>query len=221
MKKHQQEHINRTELVFILDKSGSMAGLEKDTVGGFNSLVEKQKREPGECRLTTVLFSNRIELLHDRVNLKDVRPLTDREYTVGGSTALLDAIGHTIRRIAGAQRFSPADQRADRVLVVITTDGMENASREFSREQIRRMIEFEKTQYDWEFIFLGANIDAVETASNFGISANRAANYHADSSGTKLNFEVLSETVSCMRTHGSIDADWNAPIEADYHKRRR
>ncbi len=216
MKKNRQERIDRTDLVFILDRSGSMAGLGADTIGGFNSLIEKQKREAGECWLTTVLFNHSCKLLHDRVNLKDVRPLTDREYTVGGTTALLDAIGLTIRRIANAQRLAPAHLRADRVLFVITTDGMENASREFSREQIRRMIELEKTQYDWEFIFLGANIDAVETASNFGIAPSRASNYRADSRGTRLNFDVLSETVSQMRACGCIAEDWNARIDEDY-----
>jgi len=211
----------RTELVFILDRSGSMAGLEADTIGGYNSLIEKQKNIEGECRLTTVLFDDRYELLHDRVNLKDVSPITPQEYWVRGSTALLDAIGMTIQRIASAQKYTPPHLRADRVLFVITTDGLENASREYGVSRVREMIETEKEKYGWEFLFLGANIDAAATASRFGIRADRAVNYHADSRGTRVNYETVSDAVSSMRANGCISEEWSAPIEADYSSRSR
>ncbi len=209
----------RTELVFLLDRSGSMAGLEADTIGGYNNLIAKQQKEEGECRLTTVLFDNRCELLHDRVNLRDVAPITEREYWVRGSTALLDAIGMTISRISADQKLAVPSQRADKVLFVITTDGMENASREYRAAHVRRMIEDAKKQHDWEFLFLGANIDAIETASAFGIDATRAVNYHADSRGTTLNYEVLSRAVSSVRASGALADDWCEPIEADYKSR--
>ena len=208
----------RTELVFILDRSGSMAGLEADTIGGYNSLLSKQRKEDGECRLTTVLFDDEYELLHDRVNLGDVSPITDREYWVRGSTALLDAIGLTISRMAAAQEHTLPRLRADRILFVITTDGMENSSREYGISRVREMIEGKK-KLGWEFIFLGANIDAVSTAARFGIQADRAVDYHADSQGTQLNYEVLSDAVSCIRAGRSIDSGWSAPIQADYRSR--
>ena len=209
----------RTELVFLLDRSGSMAGLEADTIGGYNNLIAKQQKEEGACRLTTVLFDNHYELLHDRISLKDVSPITDREYWVRGSTALLDAIGITISRITADQKLAAPSQRADKVLFVITTDGMENASREYSAARVRRMIEESKKQLGWEFLFLGANIDAIETASGFGIDASRAVNYRADSRGTQLNYEVLSRAVSNMRASGNLADDWCEPIEADYESR--
>ena len=208
----------RTELVFILDRSGSMAGLESDTIGGYNSLLTKQKQEEGECRLTTVLFDDEYQLLHDRVNLRDVAPITDQEYWVRGGTALLDAIGLTISRMAASQEHTLPHLRADRILFVITTDGMENSSREYSASNIRRMIE-EKKKLGWEFLFLGANIDAVSTAARFGIQADRAANYHADSQGTQLNYEVLSAAVSCMRAGRNIAPGWSEPIQKDYCSR--
>ena len=209
----------RTELVFLLDRSGSMAGLEADTIGGYNNLIAQQQKEKGECRLTTVLFDNRYELLHDRVSLRDVSPITDREYWVRGSTALLDAIGVTISRIAADQKFAAPSQKADKVLFVITTDGMENASREYGAARVRSMIEEAKKERGWEFLFLGANIDAVETASGFGIDATRAVNYRADSRGTRLNYEVLSHAVSSLRASGSLADDWCEPIENDYLNR--
>lgn len=178
---------NKTELVFILDKSGSMAGLESDTIGGYNAMLKKQQEDPGEAIVTTVLFDDQYELLHDRISIKGIRPITEKEYFVGGCTALLDAIGKTIHKIGNVQRHTDEDQRADKVLFVITTDGMENASREYTYEKIKKMIEGQKAKYDWEFIFLGANIDAVSTAARFGISADRAANYNADGEGTRLN----------------------------------
>jgi uncharacterized protein YegL len=210
---------NLTELVFILDRSGSMNGLESDTVGGYNALLQKQKKESGEAVITTVLFDDKYELLHDRINLRGIEPITDKEYFVRGSTALLDAVGKTICKIGNAQKYTAEDERAEHVMFVITTDGMENASREFSYEKIRLMIEHQKSKYGWEFIFLGANIDAIDTAERFGISKDRAANYNADSEGTSLNYEVISETVSCLRASREISENWKGRIEEDFKKR--
>lgn len=172
---------NLTELVFILDRSGSMAGLEKDTIGGYNAMLEKQRNIPGDCVITTVLFDNCYELLHDRIDIRAVRPITEKEYFVGGCTALLDAIGKTIHKIAAAQKNTAEDYRAEKVMFVIITDGAENSSREYSSDRVKAMIEKEKTRYGWEFVFLGANIDAVETAGRFGIGADRAVDYVPDS----------------------------------------
>lgn len=209
-----------TELVFILDRSGSMSGLEGDTIGGYNAMLEKQKKEPGEAVITTVLFDDKYELLHDRINLKGIEPITDREYFVRGSTALLDAVGKTINKIRNVQKHTSEEERAEHVMFVITTDGMENASREFTYEKVRQMIEHQKSKYGWEFIFLGANIDAISTAERFGIGKDRAANYNADSEGTLLNYEVLSETVSCLRANRKISENWKERIEEDFKKRR-
>ena len=208
-----------TELVFILDRSGSMSGLESDTIGGYNSMLKKQKEEPGEAIITTVLFDDRYELLHDRCSLKGVLPISEKEYYVRGTTALLDAIGHTINKIANAQKYTANEERAEHVMFVITTDGMENASKEFSYDRIRSMIEHEKEKYGWEFIFLGANIDAISTAERFGIHKDMATNYHADSEGTQLNYEVISETISVMRSNKEISKDWKKKIDDDYKKR--
>lgn len=210
---------NRTELVFILDRSGSMSGLEADTIGGFNSMLAKQKQEPGQANVTTVLFDDRYELLHDRIDIQGVAPITDREYFVCGSTALLDAIGITVEKLDHVQTNTAPDYRADKVLFVITTDGMENSSRKFTHMQIKKLIEAKK-EMGWEFLFLGANIDAVATAKCFGISADRAVNYHADREGTALNYEVLSETVASFRASKPIAASWKAKIEKDYKSRR-
>lgn len=211
---------NRTELVFILDRSGSMSGLESDTIGGYNAMLEKQKKEAGEATVTTVLFDDKYELLHDRIDLKGIAPITDREYYVRGCTALLDAIGKTIQKIANVQKRTSPENRADKVLFVITTDGMENASREYTYDKIRALVERQKQEYGWEFLFLGANIDAISTARRFGIGADRAVNYHADSQGTRLNYEVVSETVSCMRAGAPIAADWKRKIEKDFNGRK-
>ena len=211
---------NTTELVFILDKSGSMAGLEADTIGGYNAMLQKQKDAGGEVRITTVLFDNHYCLLHDRLDLKAVAPITSKEYSVGGSTALLDAIGRTIQKIEGVRRHTATAYRAEKVLFVITTDGMENASRKYSYEQIQTMVERQKEEYSWEFIFLGANIDAVETAERFGIGADRAQTYHADKAGTKLNYRVLSDTVCQFVQKSAIPADWNSEIAADFEMRK-
>ena len=208
-----------TELVFILDRSGSMSGLEGDTIGGYNAMLEKQKKEPGEAVITTVLFDDKYELLHDRINLKGIQPITEKEYYVRGTTALLDAVGRTISKIVNVQKHTAEDERAENVMFVITTDGMENASREYSYEKVRRMIEHQKNKYGWEFIFLGANIDAVDTAERFGIDQDRAVNYNADSEGTLLNYEVISETVSCLRASREISEGWKDRIEEDFRKR--
>ena len=211
---------NRTELVFILDRSGSMSVLESDTIGGYNAMLEKQKKEAGEATVTTVLFDDKYELLHDRIDLKGIAPITDREYYVRGCTALLDAIGKTIQKIINVQKHTSPENRADKVLFVITTDGMENASREYTYDKIRALVERQKQEYGWEFLFLGANIDAISTARRFGIGADRAVNYHADSQGTRLNYEVVSETVSCMRAGAPISADWKQKIEKDFNGRK-
>lgn len=210
---------NRTELVFILDRSGSMAGLESDTIGGYNAMLKKQQAQAGEVRVTTVLFDDRIELLHDRLELAAVAPLTDKEYYARGCTALLDAIGSTIGKIANVQRSVSEEYRADKVLFVITTDGYENASREFDADQVKRMVKERQEKDGWEFIFLGANIDAVSTAGRFGICADHAVNYCPDAAGTALNFDVVSETVSHVRTGARVNRNWKKRIEADYKKR--
>ena len=199
------------ELVFILDKSGSMAGLESDTIGGFNSMLQKQKALDGECRITTVLFDNHYELLHDRIDIRAVGPMTEREYQVGGSTALLDAIGRTIQKLVGVQRNTAEEYRAESVMFVIITDGAENSSREYSSRKVKAMIEHEKEQYGWEFVFLGANIAAVETAGRFGIASDRAVDYVPDGAGTELNFQMMSETAAAFRTTGVMP---QAPLEA-------
>ena len=209
---------NLTELVFILDKSGSMAGLERDTIGGFNSMLKKQKALDGECRITTVLFDNRYQLLHDRIDIRAVSPMTEKEYQVGGSTALLDAIGRTVQKLAVVQRNTAEEYRAEHVMFVIITDGEENASREYSFQKVKAMIEEEKETYGWEFVFLGANIDAVETAGRFGISPDRAVDYVPDGAGTELNFRAMSETVACFRATGAVPA---APMEAIRKDRKR
>lgn len=208
-----------TELVFILDRSGSMSGLESDTIGGFNAMLEKQRKESGECRITTVLFDNAYELLHDRIDIRAVSPITEKEYFVRGSTALLDAIGRTINKLASVQKNTAEDYRAEKVLFVIITDGYENASRVFTADKVKAMIEEEKSRYGWEFIFLGANIDAVETAGHLGISADRAADYVPDSEGTALNFRAMSETVTCFRATGVVPDEPMEAIRKDRKKR--
>lgn len=208
-----------TELVFILDKSGSMSGLEKDTIGGFNALIEKQRKLPGDARVTTVLFNQSYELLHDRISLTGISPLTDSDYEVGGTTALLDAIGSAIQKIGNAQKRTR--EQADNVMFVITTDGLENSSCEYRYEKIHELIAMKKQHFNWEFIFLGANIDAVATAQQFGVAEEFAVEYHADSAGTELNFNVLSEAVASYRTSGSINRNWKKEIEKDYKSRNK
>ena len=210
---------NITELVFILDKSGSMSGLESDTIGGYNAMLSKQQKEPGEAIVTTVLFDDNYELLHDRINIKGIRPITAKEYYVGGSTALMDAIGKTIQKISNVQQHTSKDQRADKVVLVITTDGMENASREYTPAAIKKMVERQKEKYGWEIIFLGANIDAISAAERVGISADRAANYHADGEGTRLNYEAVSHVVSEIRANRPVADSWKAEAVTKIVKR--
>ena len=212
---------NLTELVFILDKSGSMSGLEKDTIGGFNSMLEQQRKVNGECVITTVLFDNHYELLHDRIDIRAVQPITGKEYYVGGSTALLDAIGRTIHKIGTVQKNTAEAYRAEKVMFVIITDGEENASRHYSSMQIREMIQHQKERYGWEFLFLGANIDAVETAGRFGIDADRAVDYVPDGEGTELNFRIMSETVATFRECGVVPPTCLDEIREDMKKRGR
>lgn len=211
---------NLTELVFILDRSGSMSGLEKDTIGGYNSMIEKQKKELGEANVTTVLFDHSYEVLHDRVALSRLNPMSHKDYYVRGSTALLDAIGLSLEKMIRVARYSNEDEKAEHVMFVITTDGMENASQEFTYSKIRRMIEHQKERYNWEFIFLGANMDAVETAQRFGIQKDRSATYRADSHGTKLNYNALSEAISRKRANLDISINWKEQIEDDFKNRK-
>jgi uncharacterized protein YegL len=208
-----------TELVFILDKSGSMSGLEADTIGGYNSMLAKQQAMEGDCHITTVLFDNNYELLHDRIDIKAVSPITDKEYKVGGSTALLDAIGRTINKIGNAQKHTTEDYRAEKVMFVIITDGEENSSREYSSEKVKAQVGQQKAKYGWEFIFLGANIDAVQTAGRLGIGADRAIDYVPDSVGTSLHFKVMAETVAIFRDTGVVEETAFAPIKADMKRR--
>ena len=186
---------NLTELVFILDRSGSMAGLEKDTIGGFNAMIEKQKAEEGEAYISTVLFDNYSEVIHDRVALSDVPKLTEKEYYVRGCTALLDAVGGAIHHIGNVHKYAREEDRPEKTLFVITTDGMENASRRYSYEKVREMITRQQEKYGWEFLFLGANIDAAREAARFGIDADRAADYHADTQGTAVIYEAMSDAI--------------------------
>ena len=209
-----------TELVFILDRSGSMQGLEGDTIGGFNAMVEKQKKEPGEAYVSTILFDDRIEVLHDRVNIRDVRPMTQRDYYVRGCTTLLDAIGGAIHHIGNIHKYARPEDVPEHTLFVITTDGMENASRRYSADRVREMIRRQTERYGWAFLFLGANIDAVETAGHLGITPDRAVNYHSDHAGTQLNYEVVSRAVTAVRANAPLGADWKAEIEEDFRKRK-
>lgn len=209
-----------TELVFILDRSGSMSGLEKDTIGGFNSMLEKQRKEPGDAVVSTVLFDNEIEVIHDRVVIADVPNLTDKEYYVRGCTALLDAVGGAIHHIGNVHKYARKQDVPEKTLFIITTDGMENASHHYTYDKVRQMIERQKERYGWEFLFLGANIDAAAEAKRFGIDESMAANYHCDEVGTVLNYEVISEAITSVRTSAApLSADWKKRIDADYKKR--
>ena len=209
-----------TEVVFILDRSGSMSGLEGDTIGGFNSMIEKQKKEEGEALVSTILFDNYSEVLHDRVEVSKIEPLTDRDYTVRGCTALLDAIGGAIHHIGNVHKYARNEDIPEHTIFIITTDGMENASHQYNREKIKAMIERQKTKYGWEFLFLGANIDAIETARSYGIDQDRAVEYNCDSVGTGLNFEAMSEAITTMRCSAPLTADWKKKVEADRKKRK-
>ena len=210
---------NLTELVFILDRSGSMSGLENDTIGGFNGMIEKQKGEPGEAFVSTVLFDNVSEVIHDRIDIQRIEPLTRNQYYVRGSTALLDAVGSAIHHIGNVHKYAREEDRPEKTLFVITTDGMENASRKYSYEKVRSMIERQKEKYGWEFIFLGANIDAAKEAARFGISQEFAANYNADSVGTAVIYEAMSEAVCSVRACKPMSAKWKEKVDEDFNKR--
>ncbi len=216
-----------TEVVFILDRSGSMSGLEADTIGGFNSMIEKQKREDGEAYISAVLFDDLTEVLYDRVPVDRVEPMNDRQYYVRGCTALLDALGGAIHHIANVHKYARPEDIPEKTLFIITTDGMENSSRRYTYGRVKDMVEHEKEKYGWEFLFLGANIDAIDVAGRFGIGADRALNYECDSIGTALNYQVLSDTISAVRRSESrADMDdaifcCSAPIREDYARRHR
>ena len=210
-----------TELVFILDRSGSMSGLESDTIGGFNAMIEKQKKQDGECYVSTVLFDNVSDVLHDRVKLTDIKPMTDNEYTVRGCTALIDAIGGAIHHIGNVHKYARNEDVPEHTIFVITTDGMENASRKYSSEKVKSMIERQKEQYGWEFLFIGANIDAVETAAQYGIDRDRAVNYNADEVGTHILYESVSAVVGNVRANKCISKDWSDELNEDYKRRAR
>ena len=216
-----------TEIVFILDRSGSMRGLELDTIGGYNSLMDKQKKEEGEAIISTVLFDDQTEVIHDRVAINSINPMTEKEYYVRGCTALLDAVGGAIHHIGNVHKYAKKDDVPEKTLFIITTDGMENASRRYSYEKVKHMIERQKEKFGWEFLFLGANIDAVEEAGKFGIQPERAVNYHCDSEGTDVNYKALSKAVSRVRLcsvtemDAALGADWKEEIEADYQKRKK
>lgn len=213
--------MNKVECVFILDRSGSMAGLESDTINGFNGLLNKQRTQEGEALITTVLFDHDYELLHDRIDIKLINNISEKEYYVRGSTALLDAIGLTIDKIGNVQKITRVEDRAQKVLFVITTDGMENSSHKYSYSRIKHMIENQKSKYNWEFIFMGANIDAIEMASRFGIDSDRAVNYKSDKKGTQLNYESMSKVMSNLRSNHKIDEDWKKEIDEDYKTRNQ
>ena len=212
---------NITELVFILDRSGSMSGLESDTIGGFNSMIENQKKQDGDCYVSTVLFDNESEVLHDRVKLQDIPKMTDNDYTVRGCTALIDAIGGAIHHIGNIHKYARPEDVPEHTMFIITTDGQENASHRYTSEQVKKMIEHRREKYGWEFLFIGANIDAVETAARYGIDEDRAVNYNSDSKGTQLNYEVMSETICTFRESRPITADWKKKIDKDFKTRNK
>ena len=210
---------NLTELVFILDRSGSMSGLEKDTIGGFNAMIEKQKKQEGECIVSTVLFNNDSQVIHDRVPLDKIEPMTERDYYVSGGTALIDAIGGAIHHIGNVHKYARKEDVPENTIFIITTDGYENASYRYSSDKVKRMIEHEKEKYGWEFLFIGANIDAVETAKHYGIDQDRAVNYHADAQGTSIVYESVSKAVCNVRMNKCMAENWSEDIDNDFKNR--
>lgn len=210
-----------TEIVFILDKSGSMSGLEADTIGGYNSFLEKQKKVEGEAFVSTVLFSDRNEVVHDRVPIEKIEPMNEQQYSVGECTALLDAIGGAVHHIGNVHKYARDEDKPEHTIFVITTDGQENSSREYSYEKIKKMITRQQEKYGWEFIFLGANMDAIGEAGKLGIRADRAVRYECDETGTLLNYSVLSETVGKMRCSVAVAEDWSREISDHYNKKNR
>lgn len=215
---NQKNH--STEMVFILDRSGSMAGLETDTIGGFNAMIEKQKKQPGKAYVSTVLFDTSTTVLHDRADLTTVKPMTSDDYFAGGCTALLDAIGGAINHIGNIHKYARPEDIPAHTIFVITTDGLENASRRYSKSDIKRMIERQRSKYGWEFLFIGANIDAIVTAESFGIEQSRAVNYHADKKGTEVLYDAISAPLTAMRSTGRIDDNWSEEIEEDFNNRK-
>ena len=211
---------NLTELVFILDRSGSMAGLEQDTIGGFNAMIQRQKNEEGEAFVSTILFDHLTEVIHDRVAVQNVAPMTRKEYYIRGCTALLDAVGKAIHHMGNVHKYAREEDRPAKTLFVITTDGMENASREYTYDRVKAMIQRQKEKYGWEFLFLGANIDAAREAARFGISEEFAANYHADHQGTAVIYEAVSEAVCHVRSARPMTDKWKRSVDADYRSRR-
>ena len=211
---------NLTELVFILDRSGSMAGLEDDTIGGFNSMIERQKQADGEAYVSTVLFSYGSTVIHDRVDLRKIEPLTRKEYFVGGGTALIDAIGDAIHHIGNVHKYAREEDRPEHTVFVITTDGMENESRRYTSDEVKAKVQRQKEKYGWEFLFLGANIDAVETAARYGIGADRAVRYHNDARGQALNYAEVSNAVCSVRQNRPLGREWKQRIEEDYAGRK-
>lgn len=210
---------NITELVFLIDRSGSMSGLEKDTVGGFNSMIEKQKKQDGKCFVSTVLFDHETEVLHDRLPLDRIEKMTENEYFTRGSTALLDALGGAIRHIGNIHKYARKEDVPEHTMFIITTDGMENSSRQYTAERIKAMIERQKSEYGWEFLFIGANIDAVTTAAKYGISEDRAVNYNADAAGTQIVYDAIEATVGAVRSGKRLSSRWSKSINEDYEKR--
>lgn len=212
---------NLTEIVFILDRSGSMAGLEEDTIGGFNAMIRKQKDEDGEAYVSTVLFDNYSQVIHDRVDIQNIQPLTCKDYYVRGCTALLDAVGKSIHHIRNVHKYAREEDRPEKTIFVITTDGMENASREYTYDRVKQLIQQEQEQNGWEFLFLGANIDATREAARFGIREDRAANYHADHQGTAVIYEAMSEAVCAVRSCRPMSAGWKRRMDEDYTGREK
>lgn len=208
-----------TEIVFILDKSGSMSGLEADTIGGYNSFLERQKKEEGEAYVSTVLFSDTNSVIHDRVPISKIEPMNDKQYSVGGCTALLDAIGGAIKHIGNVHKYAREEDRPEKTVFVITTDGQENSSRVYDYEKIKKLVKKQQEKYGWEFIFLGANIDAITEAGRLGIASNRAVRYECDGVGTMLNFECMSESIANFRVAESMPENWKEKIEK-YHSKK-
>ena len=216
----KKKESNLTELVFILDRSGSMSGLEGDTIGGFNAMIEKQKKEEGEVLVSTVLFDNESEVLHDRVKLSEISKMTEKDYYVRGCTALIDAIGCAIHHIGNIHKYARKEDVPAHTMFVITTDGQENASHIYSSDKVKKMVKQQQDKYGWEFLFIGANIDAVETAANFGIHKSRAVNYNADKEGTRVLYDTICAPIMAMRKNESISDDWGARIEEDHRNRK-
>lgn len=211
---------NITELVFIIDKSGSMSGLELDTIGGFNSMIEKQKKEDGKCLVSTVFFNGESEVIHDRQDISEIKPITEDDYCVSGCTALIDAIGCAVHHIGNIHKYARNEDVPEKTMFIITTDGMENASHIYSSDKVKKMIEKQKEKYGWEFIFIGANIDSVETAKHFGISEDRAVNYKHDSVGTGVLYDGVCRAVTSLRKEKIVDDAWCECIEKDFESRK-